>query len=233
MSVTTGVHTKGSQVRHVHPDELRCRVLAMPRTSHPSDFPPELVVVMQAWVEKLHGRGQRWVPIVDPGIKVEPGEAAYDDGIAKDVFLKDVTGQPYIGQVRPLFHLPTSCFARCKPWCELFLGERGFRVGRRLSCSHPLAVMTADTGSEYPFQTDRISAREVLLITHAVLSVACVDGLPRRARSVGRLMGWCVHMPGMAWRDALPRLYAPGCTAVVAAPFEGVARPAAVRRPVD
>lgn len=41
------------------------------------------------------------MPIVDPGIKVEPGDATYDDGIAKDVFLKDVTGKPYVGQVLP------------------------------------------------------------------------------------------------------------------------------------
>lgn len=27
---------------------------------------------MQALVEKLHTKGQRWVPIVDPGIMVNP-----------------------------------------------------------------------------------------------------------------------------------------------------------------
>lgn len=95
-------------------------------------------------MDKLHAKGQRWVPIVDPGIMVNPEvrycssavssqhgiqtqewrcchasmyvvhdgmserqdawptqDAAYTDGLARDVFLKDVTGQPYVGQVTP------------------------------------------------------------------------------------------------------------------------------------
>ena len=36
---------------------------------------PELA----AFLQQLRERGQRWVPIVDPGIKVDPGYPAYDE----------------------------------------------------------------------------------------------------------------------------------------------------------
>ena len=49
---------------------------------------------------KLNAAQQRWVPILDPPIHVQPGYAAYDSGIAADVFLKDITGRPFVGQVR-------------------------------------------------------------------------------------------------------------------------------------
>ena len=47
----------------------------------------------------LNKNGQRWVPILDPPIHIKPGYAAYDTGIAQDVFIKDITGNNYIGQV--------------------------------------------------------------------------------------------------------------------------------------
>jgi alpha-glucosidase (family GH31 glycosyl hydrolase) len=33
---------------------------------------------MQAFLQRLHRQGLRWMPIVDPGIKVDPGFPAYD-----------------------------------------------------------------------------------------------------------------------------------------------------------
>jgi len=39
--------------------------------------------------------------INDPGIKVEKGYAAYEDGLKENVFIKYVDGQPYTGQVWP------------------------------------------------------------------------------------------------------------------------------------
>ena len=38
--------------------------------------------------------------IVDPGIKAEKGYPAHDRGLAAGVFIKDVTGAPYLGQAR-------------------------------------------------------------------------------------------------------------------------------------
>ena len=55
--------------------------------------------VMQAFVRQLHADKQYWVPIVDPGIKVDPGYPAYDQGIAAKAFISDFTGNPYLGQV--------------------------------------------------------------------------------------------------------------------------------------
>jgi hypothetical protein len=39
------------------------------------------------------------VPIVDCGIPVVEDDAAYQQGIAADVFIKDVTGKPFTGHV--------------------------------------------------------------------------------------------------------------------------------------
>ena len=56
-------------------------------------------VDVQAWVQRLHESNRSWVPIIDPGIKVDPGYAAYDEGIKADIFLKDASGKPYQGKV--------------------------------------------------------------------------------------------------------------------------------------
>ena len=40
------------------------------------------------------------VPILDPQIHIQHGYAPYDQGIAQDIFIKDMTGQPYNGQAR-------------------------------------------------------------------------------------------------------------------------------------
>ena len=67
-------------------------------TFDPVAYPQAAV---RAFVDRLHARGQRFVPILDPGIKLEPGHPPYDDGVAAGVFLRDVTGAPYIGEVWP------------------------------------------------------------------------------------------------------------------------------------
>ncbi|GAB4817380.1 hypothetical protein N2152v2_004426 [Parachlorella kessleri] len=67
-------------------------------TFHPKNFPlPE----MQRFVAKLHDQGQKWVPIVDPGIKVDKGYVPYDRGLEQDVFMRGVNGEPYLGWVWP------------------------------------------------------------------------------------------------------------------------------------
>ena len=62
----------------------------------------ECLVLAQAFVKELHAEKQYWVPIVDPGIKVDPGYPAYDQGLAAKAFITDLTGQPYLGQVNML-----------------------------------------------------------------------------------------------------------------------------------
>ena len=57
---------------------------------------------MQEFVERLHNSSRRFVPILDPGIPVLPGYRPYDEGIEQDIFIRDITGQPYIGEVRSI-----------------------------------------------------------------------------------------------------------------------------------
>lgn len=38
-------------------------------------------------------------PILNAQIHIKPGYPAYDQGILEDVFIKDITGKPYAGQV--------------------------------------------------------------------------------------------------------------------------------------
>lgn len=56
---------------------------------------------MDVIIGRLHASGQRFVPILDPFIHLADGYDAYTTGIAEDVFIKDVTGKPFIGQVWP------------------------------------------------------------------------------------------------------------------------------------
>jgi lysosomal alpha-glucosidase len=60
--------------------------------------------MMRAFVAKLHAQGQRFVPIVDPGIAAFPAGAypPLDEGLAAGVFVLDAgTGAPVKGRVWP------------------------------------------------------------------------------------------------------------------------------------
>ncbi|PSC70424.1 alpha-xylosidase 1 [Micractinium conductrix] len=73
----------------------------------------------QRFVERLHSNGQRWVPIVDPGIAIDPGYAPYDEGLQQGVFLKGVDGRPYFGWVWPgPVHFPDFLHPGTQPWWE-------------------------------------------------------------------------------------------------------------------
>ena len=54
---------------------------------------------MRDFVGRLHASGRRWVPILDPAIRAAPGYAPFDDGVAAGVFVTDITGAPYLGQM--------------------------------------------------------------------------------------------------------------------------------------
>ncbi|CAL8465181.1 g4716 [Coccomyxa elongata] len=61
----------------------------------------------RSFVDKLHAKGQRWAPIINPQIHIRPGYSAYDTGIAESVFIKDISGKPYVGQLWPgAVHFP-------------------------------------------------------------------------------------------------------------------------------
>ncbi|KAJ1414115.1 family 31 glycoside hydrolase [Ochromonadaceae sp. CCMP2298] len=56
----------------------------------------------QTFIDTLHKNGQRFVPIVDPGIYVkDQSYSAYTEGVKMDVFVKDMHGDAYLSQVWP------------------------------------------------------------------------------------------------------------------------------------
>lgn len=63
---------------------------------------------------KLKEMGFKTTVIVDPGIKIEPGAAAYEKGLKEDVYIKYSDGKNYAGQVWP-------------GWCNFtdFTSEKG------------------------------------------------------------------------------------------------------------
>jgi alpha-glucosidase len=66
---------------------------------------------------ELKAMGFEVVVICDPGIKVEPGYAAYDDGLAKDIFVKYPDGTPHTAQVWPGWcHFPDFTSPRARAW---------------------------------------------------------------------------------------------------------------------
>eukprot|EP00884_Botryococcus_braunii_P003098 jgi/Botrbrau1/1278/Bobra.0163s0061.1 len=74
---------------------------------------------MKAFVDKLHANGQRWVPIIDPIIHIKPGYVPYDSGIKEDIFIKDITGKPYVAQLWPgAAHLPDFLHRSAPAWWQ-------------------------------------------------------------------------------------------------------------------
>ena len=67
-------------------------------TFDPVNYPVE---EMQRFVRNLTAKGQYWVPIVDPGIKIQKGYAPYEMGLKQDVFIKGAKGEPYLSWVWP------------------------------------------------------------------------------------------------------------------------------------
>ena len=54
-----------------------------------------------SFVDGLHANGQHFVPIIDPGIMVQQGYDAYEQGVELDLYVKDMSGGYYLGQVWP------------------------------------------------------------------------------------------------------------------------------------
>lgn len=67
-------------------------------TTDPVNYP---TAEMAAFVRTLHSNGQKYVLMTDPGIKIDPGYAPYEQGLKAGIFIKDVDGKPYVGKVWP------------------------------------------------------------------------------------------------------------------------------------
>lgn len=84
-------------------------------------------------LSQLRELGFNVVVMCDPGIKIEEGYQAYEDGIEQDVFIKYPDGKPYSGQVWPGWcHFPDfTCQATRTWWRDQFhsyvdMGVKGF-----------------------------------------------------------------------------------------------------------
>ena len=81
-------------------------------TWHPERFPnPEQLL------SDLQDQGFKTVTIIDPGVKVEKGYPAYEEGVAQDHFLKFLDGELFQGQVWPGWcHFPDFRKAATRAW---------------------------------------------------------------------------------------------------------------------
>ncbi|MHC1774502.1 MAG: glycoside hydrolase family 31 protein [Lentimicrobium sp.] len=81
-------------------------------TWHPTRFSNP-----QKLLSDLKSMGVHTTVIVDPGIKVEKGYAAYEDGLKKDMFIKYPDGQVYTAQVWPGWcHFPDFTKPTAREW---------------------------------------------------------------------------------------------------------------------
>jgi alpha-glucosidase len=81
-------------------------------TWHPERFPRP-----KEMLAALDSMGFRAVVITDPGIKVEKGYHAYDDGVKNDVFLKYPDGTPHTSEVWPGWcHFPDFTKESARRW---------------------------------------------------------------------------------------------------------------------
>lgn len=67
-------------------------------TLDPLKYPLDRIA---AFVEQLHRNNQRYVLIIDPGIRIEKNYSSYERGIHQDIFIRDKRGSYYVGQVWP------------------------------------------------------------------------------------------------------------------------------------
>ncbi len=52
-------------------------------------------------IREIQKSGMHVVPILDPGVKLDPGYPVYDDGVKEDIFCKNSEGKDYVGFVWP------------------------------------------------------------------------------------------------------------------------------------
>lgn len=65
----------------------------------------------------LAKKGRRVIPILDPGVKVEPGYFACDGGLKEGVFCLTPSGKPYVGFVWPgKTYMPDYSLAKTREW---------------------------------------------------------------------------------------------------------------------
>ena len=88
-------------------------------TFDPSRYPLHEV---RKFKKKLQSQDQKYVLIVDPGIKIDKGLRSYDQGLEMDIFMKNPDGSNMVGSVWPgLVHFPDFFHPRSQQyWDESF-----------------------------------------------------------------------------------------------------------------
>ena len=72
---------------------------------------------LKAFSERMLHDGIRLVPIVDAGIKVDPGEPVYEDGVKQGVFCTNKEGKLFQGGVWPgMTHFPDFLNPKARRW---------------------------------------------------------------------------------------------------------------------
>lgn len=65
----------------------------------------------------LAKKGRRIIPILDPGVKIEPGYFACDDGVKAGIFCLNPAGTPYVGFVWPgKTYMPDYSLPKARKW---------------------------------------------------------------------------------------------------------------------
>lgn len=83
-------------------------------TVNPDTYPP---VAFRKFVDTLHANGQKFMMIVDPGIKIDDTYSPYVRGLDLDVFVRKEDGDLYLGQVWPgAVHYPDFLHPNAKQW---------------------------------------------------------------------------------------------------------------------
>ncbi|MBO6157922.1 MAG: alpha-glucosidase [Firmicutes bacterium] len=78
---------------------------------------PKKIPDLKALVEEMKVQGIRLVPIIDAGIKVEPGNPVYDEGIRNGYFVTNEQGEPFKAAVWPgMTHFPDFFKANVRRW---------------------------------------------------------------------------------------------------------------------
>ena len=100
-------------------------------------------------IGEIVDRGYKVVPIIDPGVKQEPGYAVYDDGKKNDIFCRNAAGGDFMGFVWPgrtLF--PDFTLAGCQTWwakkCADFASKNIY--GAWLDMNDPATATVDPTG---------------------------------------------------------------------------------------
>ncbi|KAJ3452729.1 acid alpha glucosidase relate [Anaeramoeba flamelloides] len=88
-------------------------------TFNPTTFPK---TEFKEFTDSLHAQHKHYIPIIDPGIKIESNYFAYELGNELDIWVKNSAGAPFFGQVWPGYtYFPDFTHPKAKEyWKTLF-----------------------------------------------------------------------------------------------------------------